>query len=301
MKHTSARIVFFLGLLITANLRAQTPVSEDAVSFLREYCFDCHSEGGASGDLNLESLILQTPLVKNRSKWINVIEQTRNHVMPPEDERQPSRRQRMKLVTSLREEIDNFDYSKIHSPGYEVARRLTHEEYDNTISDLFGVKLSIASRFPSELAGESGFNNSGNTLFIQPILMERYISAADEITETLFPTDPEDVSQTLAFKRLFFRKPHSSTEDEEVARTILNRFVGRAYRRPLSAQERSEIVQRYRSHRNRDLSHYSAVRIIVRQTLFSRDMLSICGLEKMPQPLHQIQIQPGLNVKRAFA
>ena len=43
----------------------------------------------SSGELNLEKLLTVSPIVKQREQWINVIEQTKNHVMPPEDEQQP--------------------------------------------------------------------------------------------------------------------------------------------------------------------------------------------------------------------
>ena len=36
-------------------------------------------------------------------------------------------------------------------------------------------------KFPLDLSGKSGFDNSANTLFIQPLLMERYIGAADDV------------------------------------------------------------------------------------------------------------------------
>ncbi|MEM9658213.1 MAG: DUF1592 domain-containing protein, partial [Planctomycetota bacterium] len=239
---------------------------------LTQYCVDCHGNDGALGDLNIESLISQSPLVLHREKWINVIEQAKNRAMPPEDGFQPSDAEREELVLSLHNAIYNFDYSQIQDPGFESARRLTHEEYDNTVGDLFGVEVDLAKNFPSDLAGRSGFDNSANTLFIQPILMERYMWAADEIVATLLPDAPQTERQRVAY-RTVFRKDPASTNGEVDPQAILKRFAARAFRRPLSDQERKDLDRQYRSASKEELPPREAIKSVLRTTLISPNFL----------------------------
>ncbi|MEM9657945.1 MAG: DUF1587 domain-containing protein, partial [Planctomycetota bacterium] len=166
---------------------ADMDLQRDVRPLLQKYCFDCHSSDFSSGELDFEQLLALSPIVKNRRQWINVIEQTKNHVMPPEDSEQPTQDERKKIVLSLHNAVFNFDYSQIDDPGYEAARRLTHREYSNTVRDLFGVEIDVTDRFPADLTATSGFDNSANTLFIQPLLMERYIGLAEHVVAVALP------------------------------------------------------------------------------------------------------------------
>ncbi|MEM6362903.1 MAG: DUF1592 domain-containing protein [Planctomycetota bacterium] len=242
--------------------------STDIVPLLKKGCFECHSHDASSGQLDIQSLISEQPLVANRAMWINIIEQTKNHVMPPEDANALSRDDREMLVLSLHNLIHRFDYSEIRHPGYEPTRRLTHAEYDRTVSELFGVPVTIAARFPTELAGVSGFHNSANTLFLQPMLMERYITAADELVETLLPSEPKTPRQRKAIQQVAGTLSFASIDDA-AAHAILERFVGRAFRRSLNPDERASVIKRYQSLRDLGEVTASAIGEIVRQTLMS--------------------------------
>ena len=68
---------------------------------LERYCFDCHDADSAKGDVDLESALRRTPLVRDKSLWDNVAERIRNGDMPPEDEPQPDAEDRLKLRDDL--------------------------------------------------------------------------------------------------------------------------------------------------------------------------------------------------------
>ena len=144
----------------------------------------------------------ERPFVKNRSKWINVYEQTRNHVMPPEGADELGESKRRKMVAWIHNAIHNFDYSTVSNPGFESTRRLTHREYSNTVRDLFGEKLNVISKFPADMSATSGFDNSANSLFIQPLLMEKYIQISEFIAEQI----AENQRQTPAVQNHFLNR-----------------------------------------------------------------------------------------------
>lgn len=106
---------------------------------LQRHCHECHSDESSSGDLNLLSLAATKPWVINRSDWKNISQQVRMRTMPPADAEPMSDADRLVIAGFLELKIDNFDYETVRQPGYEPARRLTHEEYNHTIRDLFGM------------------------------------------------------------------------------------------------------------------------------------------------------------------
>ena len=62
-----------------------------------------------------------------------------------------------------------------------TARRLNRVEYNNTIRDLLGVAARPADEFPVDDSGY-GFDNNGDVLSVSPMLMEKYMQAAEKIS-----------------------------------------------------------------------------------------------------------------------
>ena len=65
-------------------------------------------------------------------------------------------------------------------PGRMTAHRLNRNEYTNTIRDLLGVRFRAERDFPVDDSAD-GFDNIGDVLTVSPLLMERYMSAAERI------------------------------------------------------------------------------------------------------------------------
>ena len=130
-----------------------------------------------------------------------------------------------------------FDYSSIDNPGYEPARRLTHIEFSNTLRDLLGLDLNLVADFPIDLSGKSGFDNSANTLFLQPILMERYLSAIDKAVEAVLPLNKNPSENSP----VFVVWPSEKEEESKAASKIINRFLLRAFRRPPTELEINQV------------------------------------------------------------
>lgn len=57
-------------------------------------------------------------------------------------------------------------------------RRLNRRQYNHTIRDLLGIDLEPASNFPADDVRD-GFDNNGDALTLPPILLEKYLTAAD--------------------------------------------------------------------------------------------------------------------------
>src|SRR5262249_33564167 len=72
--------------------------------------------------------------------------------------------------------------------GRITLRRLNKSEYNNTIRDLVGVDFQPADDFPQDDSGY-GFDNNGDVLSLPPVLMEKYLSAADRILDEAMPIE----------------------------------------------------------------------------------------------------------------
>ncbi len=230
----------FLSLIWLSAPTAAAATAGTLESHLQNHCFRCHGEKRAKGGLNLQELVTQTPLIKHREQWSHVVDLIKSGEMPPEDEDQPKPEDREALLAQLDQALNHFDYSQIDNPGFEPARRLTNQEYNHTVSDLFGLVMTPADRFPTDLTGASGFDNSANTLFLEPARMERYIAAAERVVDEALPADSKALRESPAFERVFIAVPGTTHSVNDAARQVIEHFLLRAYRRPPTE---AEIVQ----------------------------------------------------------
>ncbi|MCC2671924.1 MAG: Planctomycete cytochrome, partial [Armatimonadetes bacterium] len=63
-----------------------------------------------------------------------------------------------------------------------VLRRLNRVEYENTVRDLFAVRISVKEILPEDTVSH-GFDNVGAALNVSPALIERYLEASDAVLD----------------------------------------------------------------------------------------------------------------------
>ena len=231
-------------------------VEQPGLALIENYCFDCHDSDLQKGEVDLEAALGAKPLVKDMDLWRTVISRVESGDMPPKKKPQLKPEEKERLLNWLDSEINHFDYSKVDNPGYEPVRRLTHIEFSNTLRDLLGLDLNLVADFPIDLSGTSGFENSANTLFLQPILMERYLSAVDKAVEAVVPLD----SKPNADSPVFVAWPSGKITEREAARKIIGRFMLRAFRRPPTEDEAKELHGVYARSRKAGESFQMAIR-----------------------------------------
>ena len=218
------------------------------VTLIKNFCLDCHDGETQKGEINLKAALGSEPLVKNLDLWKTVINRIENGDMPPKKNDQPSYSEKKALLKWLDREVVQFDYSSIDDPGYEQARRLTHIEFSNTLRDLLGLNMNLVEDFPIDLSGKSGFDNSANTLFLQPILMERYLGAIDKAVEATIPLEGNPAGKSP----VLIVWPNNKEEELEAAGKIINRFLLRAFRRPPTNREVNEVSAVYNRSREKN-------------------------------------------------
>jgi hypothetical protein len=158
--------------------------------FLQTYCLGCHNGTKAAGGLTLEGYQNEAHARKDRKTWDTVEHALAAGEMPPKKKPQPTKEERAFVVSWIENTLTKIDCTGPQDPGRVTLRRLNRAEYNNTIRDLCGVDFKPADDFPSDDVGY-GFDNIADVLSFQPILLEKYLTAADKILEEALPPPPK--------------------------------------------------------------------------------------------------------------
>lgn len=166
----------------------QAGYGQSVVPLVSEYCVSCHSHEKKRGDLDLERFRTDPAFSANRELWEKVRDVLETREMPPENKPQPAPANRLAAVRFLDSELARVDASAPPSPGRVTLRRLNRNEYRNTVRDLLAVDFNVQGRFPNDESGY-GFDNIGDVLSLPPMLLEKYLAAAEEIAGRAIQTE----------------------------------------------------------------------------------------------------------------
>lgn len=261
------------GLVACGDALSDPEAFQKAQGLLSEYCFDCHDDLSQKGDLNVEEILRAQPLVRRLDAWNNVIARIENNDMPPDDKDQPSEVDRAWLLAWLDREVRQFDYDQVKHPGYEPIRRLTHLEWVRTAEDLLHADFDLLSLFPSDLSGATGFDNTANTLFIQPMLMERYVAVIDRMVDQAFEPTEQGAVPWSKWAEIAGLPPEAPQEEALQVRRFLSGFLPRAFRKPLKEAQLDYYLHQFRHGRATGKSFDDAMKAVVASVMLGPDFL----------------------------
>jgi hypothetical protein len=160
----------------------------DVTPFLQQYCFSCHGNGKHKGNLTLDQFTDETKAAADHGTWEKVLKMIQSYEMPPENKPQPNPAEREKITRWIDRHV--FDCDCDHpDPGRVTIRRLNRAEYNNTIRDLVGVDFQPSDDFPADDTGY-GFDNIGDALSLPPVLLEKYLAAAQKVLNAALVLEP---------------------------------------------------------------------------------------------------------------
>lgn len=152
---------------------------------LVEHCYDCHGYGATEGNLALDQFESASEALANPELWWRVIQNLRAGVMPPADVSELSQDELHAINEWIKFGPFEIDPDNI-DPGPTVVRRLNREEYGNTIRELMGVPFDEKLLFPPDDSGH-GFDNVADALMVSPLLLDKYLQAAEIVVEQAVP------------------------------------------------------------------------------------------------------------------
>ncbi len=222
--------------------------NREAEPILEQYCYDCHGDGSKKGGVQFDEF-KSGDQIRNHALWLRVMKNVRAGIMPPASEPRVPSADEKALMTWIK--LQAFSLDPTHpDPGRITLRRLNRVEYRNTIRDLTGVDYDTLKEFPADDTGQ-GFDNLGDVLTISPMLLERYLDAAQSIITEAVPTQPQVVA-TQVLKGSQFVAPKAdapaaaSLPDPAAAKTAASAPV---FKRPAPKVDHDAM----------DLSYYTPV------------------------------------------
>ncbi len=225
---TKRLLIFLSAILVPAGCvlaAADAPrtqpakaASTDAAGFdanvkpiLKNTCSGCHNASLSSGGVNLLPYFDPATLTNDRASWEKILQKVESGEMPPKGIPKPAKMPAM--IEYLRGEFEKADAAMKPDPGRVTAKRLNRNEYRNTIRDLLAVDFRAEKELPTDDSGY-GFDNIADVLSTSPILMEKYLNAAETIASRAMGADPlpkKPIESTADFKTKTLRRLDYST------------------------------------------------------------------------------------------
>jgi hypothetical protein len=200
-----------LTLIAVAALAACESARETAAEHqatVARYCLDCHNDVERVAGLSLEGRAL-VEASTDAETWEKVIRKLRAGIMPPADGPRPSPQARVALAAWLEGEFDRAA-AEAPNPGRGVPfHRMNASEYQNAIRDLLGVEVDVRELLPAD-DSSYGFDNIAGVLKVSPLLLERYLAAADKVSRLAvgLPTPFADID--------YFRVPDDRSQERRL-------------------------------------------------------------------------------------
>lgn len=251
-------ILFAFGLFLPSAFSADYPSDQRhywnvVQPIFRKHCnASCHNADDNKGGLNLERYDFIRKIQQDGEMFTGLIRQVEEGSMPPENRPRLSQAEKDTMLTYIKKYLRKA-LSK-PNPGLVPPRRLSLREYQYAVQDLTGVQIDAYALFPKDASGGEGFDNYARTLYITPLLMERYLEAAELVVEEtacnldlwrkITPAYQEPWSQKL--KVWWYRWRHkrdiSMEAPLEAAGQSILPFAMRAYRRVLAPAEKRQFL-----------------------------------------------------------
>ncbi len=234
----------WLLVIVSVAARADEVVSvesnfeKNVAPFLQTHCIACHSGDEAEAGIAFDGFTRSSNVQQHYELWEKVIRLVQDRQMPPVEEEQPTSKEIQRLAAAIKTELASFDCSAEKRPGHVTIRRLNRVEYNNTIRALTGLDILPADDFPADDVGE-GFDNVGDVLMISPVLLEKYLSAAETIAAKVMANEK-------ARDRVFPHKPDTDADTADIIRTArrnVREFATRAFRRPVTDDEEQRLFE----------------------------------------------------------
>jgi hypothetical protein len=265
---TRAGLAFLLSFPVGLGAQTSAYSFDDAQRFLKAQCSACHQGAKPAGAFTLREIAAPDTMRSQPERWNKLALRVRNGEMPPKVAGPPPVADRERFLewadSALRAAVCSGGPAAARTP----ARRLNRDEYASTIRDLLDVQTDLTSFLPADGAGGEGFDNAGETLFITPLLAEKYLDAAKFALDVAF-------KEFKPRAKILVARPGNGVSPEQAAHAILSAFLPRAFRRPVAERDIAEYLDLFRAAGKQGQEFETAIRFALRAALVSPRFLML--------------------------
>ncbi len=204
-------------------------------ALLDRYCVTCHNERLRTAGLELDTADA-ADVSADPALWEKVVRKLRAGAMPPAPRPRPDAATYVRVIARLESELDAAAAADPNPGRTEAFHRLNRAEYRNVVRDLLALDVDVAELLPAD-DGSYGFDNIAGVLGVSPTLLERYLSAARQVSR-LAVGNPG-----LSPTALTFRRSADDAQDARLAGLPFGTRGGMAipYNFPVDAEYRIRV------------------------------------------------------------
>jgi mono/diheme cytochrome c family protein len=144
--------------------------------FLETHCVGCHDEALQEGDFRVDTLGPGFEDREDAARWEKVFDRVSRGEMPLKRKRRPSPAEAASLLDWVNTGLKDEGLRRHRSEGRAQRRRLNRSEYENTLRDLLGADVRVASLLPED-GRVHGFDTVDEALSLSAVQMEKYLEA----------------------------------------------------------------------------------------------------------------------------
>jgi len=182
-----------------ADQPATADFAQDLKPLLTQHCIRCHGEEKQEGDLRIDTLAFDFANARTASRWTEIMDRINTGEMPPKAEPRPPADQMARVTDWIAAQLTEAEAARQAATGEKVSfRKLTREEYRNTIRDLLGVTYDATD--PTGLPEDpdwQGFERIGTVLSLSATHVEKYLAAAETVLNEGLALGPEPKSEVI--------------------------------------------------------------------------------------------------------
>ena len=275
MKSTLVLFFVFLPAFLWAG-----KFEDEILPILKTSCLKCHGGEKTKGKVDFSKISTERDAGKYLDLWETVVEVVELGEMPPEEEPPLSSAERKK-ISDWRDEYLEAPVELTITPFR--SRRLSANEYKNTLGSLFGFDLEVGivaaeqtvtgekslvlKILPPDPPGQSGYFNDTHAAPISTSLIENYAYLAGASLERLFSKKGKS-----SLTRMIGRGENwDGRVDPDLAEEIVRSFLPRIFRRPVPEERIKAVLDQLKSKEGDAL--VSALKFELKSALISPEFL----------------------------
>ena len=185
--------------------------------FFDQHCTSCHGPKKQKGDLRLDTLKVDFDNPKAMAHWEEIMSRINSGDMPPDEEKAPPPKDIARVSEWIEGQLREAEAARQGAGSDLVAfRKLSREEYANTIRDLLGVTFDVTD--PMGLPEDPdwlGFQRISSVLTMSPSHVEKQMAAAEAVLNEALSIGAEPKHDKINWDPFFLRGKTYQKEYEE--------------------------------------------------------------------------------------
>ena len=191
----SGRLIGAFSVIVWVAVCAGTAsagVPADVAAVVEARCAGCHGGEKPEAGVKLDGEWTDERLVSfDGQAWFRALHEIESGRMPPEEEEQPTAAERKTVAAWIRGDLATLERAHQERIGRSQLRRLSREEYANTVIDLFGFRPPVSVDLPED-GRVDGYQKVARALPLSAASVDGTMRLADRIMGRLLKPLPAE-------------------------------------------------------------------------------------------------------------